>query len=125
LRRQLHVHARLQLGDVVAQLADAQLRAGQVAEHRNLPPDPLGGGADRLHRARVTVAVGVGEVETEDIGAGLDQAGQDVGVPTRRTNRRNDLRASATLHAYDCRESIPAPQPLAGSTPSVTGIAER
>ena len=73
-RRQLHVHAGLQLGDVVAQLADPQLRPRQVAEHRDLAPDPLGRGADRLDRARVAVAVGVGEVEAEDVGAGLDQA---------------------------------------------------
>ena len=78
LRRQLHVHAGLQLGDVVAQLADPQLRPRQVAEHRDLAADPLGRRADRLDRARVALAVGVGEVEAEDVGAGLDQAHQDV-----------------------------------------------
>ena len=41
------MHPRLQLGVVVAQLADPQLRARQVAEHRDLAADPLGGLADR------------------------------------------------------------------------------
>ena len=50
-----------------------QLRAGQVAED----PDPLAhqlsGGADRLDRRSVAVAVGMGEVEAQDVGAGRDQ----------------------------------------------------
>ena len=71
------MHPGLQLGDVAAQLADPQLRPRQVAEHRDLAPDPLGGGADRLDRLRVALAVGVGEVEAEDVGAGLDQLLED------------------------------------------------
>ena len=85
------MHAGLQLGDVVAQLADPQLRPRQVAEHRDLAPDPLGSGADRLDRARVPLSIGVGEVEPEDVGAGLDQALQDVLVPARGTDRGDDL----------------------------------
>ena len=76
------MHPRLQLGDVVAQLADPQLRPGQVAEHGDLAPDPLRRGPDRLDRAGVALAVGVGEVEAEDVGAGLDQAHQDVARPS-------------------------------------------
>ena len=79
LRGQLHVHPGLQLGDVVAQLADPQLRPRQVAEHGDLAPGPLRRRPDRLDRARVALAVGVGEVEAEDVGAGLDQA-----APARR-----------------------------------------
>ena len=96
-RRQGHVHAGLQLGDVVAQLADPQLRPRQVAEHRDLAPDPLGGGADRLDRLRVALAVGVGEVEAEDVGAGLDQLLEDAGVPARRADRGDDLRPPLAL----------------------------
>ena len=40
-RGQGHVHAGLELGEVVAQLADPQLRPGQVAEDRDLAADPL------------------------------------------------------------------------------------
>ena len=68
------MHAGLELGDVVAQLADPQLRARQVAEHRDLFADLLGRRPDRLDRARVPIAIGVGEVEPEDVGTGLDQA---------------------------------------------------
>ena len=49
-RGQGHVHAGLELGEVVAQLADPQLRPGQVAEDRDLAADPLRGAADRLDR---------------------------------------------------------------------------
>ena len=80
-----------QLGEVVAQLADPQLRPGQVAEHRHLAADLLGGGADRLDRLRVALAVGVGEVEAEDVGAGLDQCLEHLRVPAGRADRGDDL----------------------------------
>ena len=81
-RGQGHVHAGLQLGEVVAQLADPQLRPRQVAEHRDLAADPLGGGADRLDRLRLALGAGVGEVEAEDVGAGGDQLLEHVRRPS-------------------------------------------
>ena len=106
------MHPRLELGDVVAELADPHLRTGQIAEHGNLAADPPGGDADRLDRARMTLAIGVGEVEAEDIDAGLDQALEDGRVPARGADRGDDLRppvrawASAVFSACirdDCR----------------------
>ena len=61
------MHARLELGDVVAELADPQLRPGKVAEHGDLAADPLGRGPDRPDRGRMALAVPMREVEAEDI----------------------------------------------------------
>jgi hypothetical protein len=97
-RGQLDVRPRLQLGDVAAQLADPQLRPRQIAEDRHLAPSPLGRCADRLDGARVALAVGLGEVEAEDVGAGLDQAGQHLLVPAGRADGRDDLGPPA-MHA--------------------------
>jgi len=60
--------SRLQLGDVTAQLArSAQLRAGQVAEDRDLAADGLRGGADSLNHLRLFVRAGVGAVQADEI----------------------------------------------------------
>ena len=97
-RGQGHVHPRLQLGEVVAQLADPQLRPRQVAEHRDLAADLLGGGADRLDRLRLALRAGVGEVEAEDVGAGGDQLLEHRRVPARRPDRGDDLGAALRVH---------------------------
>ncbi len=91
-RGQGHVHPRLQFGEVVAQRADPQLRPRQVAQHRHLAPDPLGGAADIGDRLRLAVRRGVGEVEAEDVGAGCDQLLDRRGLPARRPDRGDDLR---------------------------------
>ena len=87
------MHAGLELGVVVAQVADAELRAGQVAEDRHLAAERGGRLADRLDRLRVFVGAGVGEVEAEDVGAGGDQLLEHAEVPRGRADRGDDLGA--------------------------------
>ncbi len=96
-RRQGHMHPRLQLGVVVAQRADPELRPRQVAQYRDLAANALGGTADRLDRARLLVRSGVGEVEPEDVGAGADQLLEHARLPARRPDGGDDLRAAAQV----------------------------
>ena len=93
------MHAGLELGVVVADRADPELRAGQVAEDRHLAAERLGGLADRLDRLRVFVGAGVGEVEAEDVGAGRDQLLEHAEVPGRRADGGDDLGAPVEVGA--------------------------
>ena len=107
-RGERHVGPGLQLGDVVAQLADPHLRPRQVAEDRGLVPEPLRRGADRHDRRRVALALGVGEVEPEDVDARLEQTLEDRRVPARGPDRGDDLGppSRVRLHSHDCRECV-------------------
>ncbi|HET7510753.1 MAG TPA: pyruvate kinase [Solirubrobacterales bacterium] len=91
LRRQRHVHPRLQLGEVIAQRADPQLRPRQVAKDRHLLADPLRRRPDRPDRLRLPLRRGVGEVQPEDIGPRSHQLLQHRRLPTGRANRGDDL----------------------------------
>ena len=59
-------------------------------------------------RLRVTVAVRVGEIEPQHVGAGGDQLSQRLLVPAGRTDRGDDLRSACGPIAHrDCLPSLP------------------
>ena len=85
-RRQGHVHARLQLGDVAAQLADRSFGPGRSPS--TATSRPTRSAAPRIESIvpGVALRVGMGEVEAQDVGAGLDQPLQR--APSQLAGRR-------------------------------------
>ena len=78
---------------------DANLRALQVADDADVPPDLLG---DLAHACDARLLIGrraVREVDAEHVGAREDQLLDDAGIVGRRTQRRDDLRAATDVVA--------------------------
>jgi hypothetical protein len=96
--------AALQLGDAVGEHADAQLGAGQVLENRHRPADPRGCLTDQSDVLGVALTVTVREVEAGDVKAGLDHAGQHLGVTRGGADRRDDLRTAHLVGLSSHRE---------------------
>ena len=101
---------------VAVERADAHLRAREILEDRDRPP----GAARRLaHQARglgVLVVGAVAEVQPRDVHAGLDQPGEDLGVPRGGADRRDDLRAA--FHGHVVTVPSRAAMPLLSSCPA-------
>ena len=89
--------AGLELDGVLAQRADAQLRAREVLHDRDGAPGAAGRLAHALRRLGVLVGGAVAEVQPRDVHALLDHAHEDLGVARGRADRGHDLRAA--LHA--------------------------
>ena len=98
LGREHDLAPRPQADDPVVDVADPQLRARQVAEDADLLAAPLRGLARHRHVLRVIVAGPVGEVEPEDVGAGLDQLEHALDGASRGADRRHDLCPPVTAH---------------------------
>src|SRR3954470_16047535 len=77
--------------DVPFENPEAQLRSGQVAEDPDLTPDLRTGLPDAPHRLGVLAGGSVGEVQPEDVDAGVEQLAKDLGLTARGTDRRHDL----------------------------------
>ena len=71
--------------------------SGKVLQDRDLAAGATGGLADAARGFRVLVGAAVGEVQTCDIHAGLDHAGEDFRVARGGANRGDDLRAALHL----------------------------
>ena len=84
--------AGLELDDALAQLADAQLRAGQVLQDRDLAAGAAGGVADAARGLRVLVGAAVGEVQAGDVHPGLDDADEHLGIARGGPDGGDDLR---------------------------------
>ena len=75
----------------VDELADADLRTLQVAHDRDLATRVARGGAHAIRAQRVVLGLAVGEVEAEDVDAGRDQLGEDIGLGRGRADGGDDL----------------------------------
>jgi hypothetical protein len=91
--RERHDVARLELGHAVAQLADAQLGAGEVLQDRDRPSGAARGRPDALGRLGVLLVRAVREVQARDVEARLDHLDQDLGILRGRADGRHDLRS--------------------------------
>ena len=68
-----------QLDRLLAEIADAHLRAGQVAHDGHAPPGGFRGFADPPDQRPVIVRVAVGEVQSGHVHTGLDQGAEHLG----------------------------------------------
>ncbi len=109
---QHHLGAVDQLDDAAGEMADAQLRSGQVAEDADLTAGLIRGGADVVHDLGVTRYVGMREVQAEYVHPGLDHLYEGLGVPAGRSDRCDDFRfsdCSALFHGPILTRRAPRP----------------
>ena len=75
--------------------ADANLRPLQILQNRHWPPLPRRFFSDVLEDAAVILVAAVREVEPCHVNAGGNQRGNGLAVGRRRTDGRNNLRATS------------------------------
>ena len=89
-----HGAAGLELRAVVAQLADAHLRAGEVLEDRDRPARGARGVAHHAGGLRVLLDGPVGEVQPRDVHARVDHAAEGLRIAGRGADGGHDLRTA-------------------------------
>jgi hypothetical protein len=89
-----HGAAGLELRAVVAQPADAHLRAREVLEDRDRAAGGARGVAHHARGLRVLLDGPVGEVQAGDVHAGVDHAAEDLRIAGRRADGGHDLRTA-------------------------------
>ena len=76
------------------ELADPQLRAGQVLEDRDRAAGAVGGVAHALRGLGVLLGAAVGEVQPGDVHPRVDHLDEDLGVARGGADGGDDLRAA-------------------------------
>ena len=99
IRGERQLLAVAQVHHVALDVAEPDLRPGDVAQQADLATRPLRAGPSHLDQPRVVVARAVGEVEPQDVRAHLDQAGEHLRVVGGRTESGDDLGAAHPLEA--------------------------
>src|SRR5207344_1956578 len=87
------------------ELAEAQLRAGQVAEDPDLTAHLLADRADPAHVLRLLLPRAMREVEPEDVDAGGEQFAQDLRRAAGRPDSRDDLGATCVIRGCAARRN--------------------
>ena len=101
-RRRIGIEHEVSPGTSVArpvlEFADAQLRALQVDQDADRPAVAVLDGADRGDQLAHPLVRGVAHVDAEDIGARLEQPGDDRPLGGGRTERCHDLGPAQPSH---------------------------
>ncbi len=84
----------LELGDVVDERADPQLRSRQILQHRDGATGATGCVAHELDGLGVLLRRAVGEVQPRDVHAGRDHPHERVTIARGRADRGDDLRVA-------------------------------